>query len=120
MTTRHPIAEFYQGDTWFIAGALTNADDTPMHLDDSSVIRWALYDRTQTVKCEASLGNGISIVDGDAGTIMIELDGATKTKTIDIGAYQDQLQVIVNGVPMTLWKGQIDVDFSPFANPVTP
>ena len=119
MTIRHPIAEFYQGDTWFIAGELTNADDTVMHLDDTMTIRWALYDRKQTVVCEAALGDGISIVDGNAGTIMLEISG-DKTKLIDIGAYQDQLQVVINSVPMTLWIGQIDVDFSPFAQQASP
>lgn len=115
MTTQHSKMFFVRGDKWEIAGALLNNAGAPLPLGADPVIEWALYNAAGEVQFEASIGDGITVVDAEAGTITIEVT-PEKSALVPVGQFQDQLRATINSVPQTMWLGEVEVMYSAFTD----
>lgn len=108
MTAIHDPLSFYCGDTWEIAGTLTDASGAPLDLTGAA-LQWKLDDPTGAINAlTLALGSGITITGlATAGTVLIE-PTAVQTAALAAGVYRDQVRVtLADGTVTTQWVGSI-------------
>jgi len=106
MTETHPDFSLYAGNTWEFDAALHDAACNPLPLTDA-LIAWNLYDAQRNVRIALSVGNGITVVNADAGLCKITV-AADVTKTLAAGAYRDEIVVtLASGAVTTQAVGSI-------------
>ena len=112
---RHPDTEFQQGDTWCIAGVLTEANGVPFVLNNAT-IQWELssLDKKTVVLSFTTPTSAIQVTNANGGLITITVP-SSNTVPISANAYYDELRVTRGNIVSTQWSGRIKVLPSLFA-----
>lgn len=113
MATTHSTVRVIQGDTWKIHGTMLDAKGSVLDIS-GAIIEWKLYNSSNTVSLvKTSANSEIQIVDGANGKCDI-IVSSDVSKNIPVGEYSDRLRVTLAGTVSTMWRGQIEVEYSPF------
>lgn len=118
--TTHEQIEWVCGDTWKINGTIQDEDGLPLLLTGVQ-LNWKLTTMSSERNLlELTIGNGITVVDEVAGTILIEVPLDT-TDSVTPGIYYDWLRItLADGRRYTEWTGPIMVLKEPAPAEVVP
>jgi hypothetical protein len=114
MLTLHDDIELICGDEWQIAGQLLQEDGSPLNLEPTVQINWALLDPDGKHVLELATHTEIERIDPvSSGKVLITIDEAL-TRTFRPGRYTNAIRAAIGGAPATLWRGIILAGADPF------
>jgi hypothetical protein len=103
----HDRLDFEAGDTWYIAGDLTNTDGSALDIS-TALIEWRLIDGDGNAALLLNTDTGITVTNGAGGLCMVTVPGSA-TVSLPVGFYTDYIVVDINGAVSTQWSGPIGV-----------